>query len=48
MLKRVQLGPYPKIRNGNFKGALWTFKQWLAFKVQVHYGIFIVLLFSFS
>ena len=34
---------YPEIDNANWKSTLWTFKQWLAFKMWVHYGISIVL-----
>ena len=33
---------YPEIGVGNFKGALWTFIQWLALKMREHYGISIV------
>ena len=39
---------YPKIGDNNFKGALWTFKQQLAFKMRVRYGVFIVLLLKSS
>ena len=35
---------YPGIDDGNFKGALWAFKQWPTLKMQVRYGILIVLL----
>ena len=37
-----------EIGDGNFKGVLWTFKQWLAVKMRVHYGISIVLRFTCS
>ena len=35
---------YPEIDDANFKGTLWTFKQGLALKLGVLYGISIVLL----
>ena len=30
---------YPEIGDDNSKGTLWTFKQWLAWKIRVHYVI---------
>ena len=39
---------YPEIGDGNFKGALWTFIQWLALKMRERYGISIVLLLTSS
>ena len=30
---------YPEIGVSNFNGALWTFKQWTALKIWVHYWI---------
>ena len=39
---------YPEIGDGNFEDALWTFKQWQALKMWVHYGISIILLWTSS
>ena len=33
---------YPEIEYADLKCAFWTFKQWLAFKMWVRYGISIV------
>ena len=35
---------YPEIDDVNIKGALWTFKQWLALKMRVRCGLSIVVL----
>ena len=40
----IQLLAYSEIDDANFKGALWTFKQWLALEMRMHYGISIVIL----
>ena len=42
------LDSYPEIGGGNFKGALWIFKQWLALKIRVPCGISIFLLLTSS
>ena len=34
--------PHPEIDDSNFKGTLWAFKQSLALKMPVHYGISLV------
>ena len=39
---------YPEIEDTNLKGTLWTFEQWLAFKIRVRYGLSIVILFTAS
>ena len=39
---------YPEIGDGNIKGTLWTFKQWLALKMRVRYGISILQLLTVS
>ena len=39
---------YPETGDGKFKCTLWTFKQWLALKMRVHYGMSIVLLLTSS
>ena len=35
----IETSPYPEIGYGNFKGALWTFTQWLALEMRVRYEI---------
>ena len=42
--KYVRSKYYPEISGGNFNSALLTFKQWLSFKMRVHYGISIILM----
>ena len=44
----IVLPLYPEIGDGNFKSTLWTFKQWLALKMWLRYGLSIVLLLTFS
>ena len=39
-----KLPAYPEFGDATLKCALWTFKQQLALKIRVHYGISIVLL----
>ena len=42
----VKRKTYPEIDDGNFKGALQTFEQGPALKIQMHYGISILSLFT--